>query len=50
MPKWVNHILNTIGVNSHKLGGFHIEFEYWRQYGLIINYKLIVKVICLLSI
>ena len=24
-PKWVNHILNTIGVNSLKLGGLQFR-------------------------
>ena len=27
MPKWVNPILNSIGVNSLRLGGLHINYD-----------------------
>ena len=31
-PKWVNHILNIIGVNSLRFGDLHTQFELLTSY------------------
>ena len=37
-PKWVNSILNTIRVNSLRLGGLHVSFIIIKLWFLIFNF------------